>query len=45
MDVELVHEALKNFKFTTTPDMLMKLSTVMCFHEIFNLTKKMGLNS
>ena len=42
MNAELVRKVLKDFKLTTTNAILIKLTTIMYLHEIFNLTKKIG---
>ena len=42
MKAELVRKVLKDFKLTTTNAILIKLTTIMYLHEIFNLTKKIG---
>ena len=42
MNAELVRKVLKDFKLTTTNAILIKLTTIMHLHEIFNLTKKIG---
>ena len=42
MNAELVRKVLKDFKLTNTNAILIKLTTIMYLHEIFNLTKKIG---
>ena len=42
MNAELVRKVLKDFKLTTTNAILIKLTTIMYLHEIFNLTKRIG---